>query len=182
MKMYRNLIIALSFVVFFVSFSVISFAGSGHQKMMSASTVKTLKDSAAALQKTNPELSKELTALADQHEKGMMKQKAWRDEQIKMVKDSAAALQTSSVDLAKGLNEYADREMKATEMSDMKGNDAADIKLFRDSAAALQTSNPKLAEKLTMCANKKELKTRWMREEAGEIAEPAAEQKEMGAY
>ena len=190
MKLFRNLAIGFWVAVFFISIAVMASADCGHQKMINASTVKTLKDSAAALQTTHPDLSKALTALADQHEKAMMQQKTWHENQIKMVKDSAMALQATHPDLTKGLNEYADREMKeteGTEMAETKKTKAADLKLFQDSAAALQTSNPDLANKLGMCAAKKEMKAKWMaaadeKEEVGEKAEPAAEQKETGGY
>ena len=182
MKLFRNLVIGFSVAAFFVSFAVLSSADWGQNKMCNAGTVKTLRDSAAALQTTNPDLSKALTALADQHEAMMMKKKAWHADKIKMVRDSAVALQTSNAVLAKGLNEYADREMKeteGTEMAEMKENNAADIKLFRDSAVALQTTHPDLSNKLTMCASKKEMKGKWMKDEAEETTETAAEQKEM---
>jgi len=175
--------IGLFVAVFFVSFAVISSADWGHSKKMNASSIKTLRDSASALQTSNPDLSKQLTELADLHEKTMMKQKAAHDEKLKVVQDAAVALQMSNPDLAKGLNDYTSREMKETEgaePAEMEENESADIKLFRDSAAALQTSNPNYADKLTMYANKKEVKMRWMEEEAGEKIKAAAEKEKLG--
>jgi len=82
--------------------------------------IKLLQDSAAALQQTNPELSKKLSDLASKEasepkekmegnkekiSKDSAEWKAKHEERIKLFKDAAAALSTTHPDLAKGLEE-----------------------------------------------------------------------------
>ena len=75
-------------------------------QQMCQNKIKALKDSAAILQKTNPEMAKALTDLAAEKEKMLQEKtdmKAKHEAKEKMLKDSAAALQKTNPDLAKEL-------------------------------------------------------------------------------
>ncbi len=100
--------------------------GSGAGKAHHQAQVKLLQDSAAALQTSNPDLAKKLSAWAtdemnEKEEKGHeeMEGKAEKksDEEhqarLKLLKDSAAALQASHPDLAKDLTKKANKMEKA---------------------------------------------------------------------
>jgi len=77
--------------------------------------IKLLQDSAAALQKTNPDLAKGLTDYADKEAKELQEWKSNKESheaKIKLLQDSAAALQKTNPDLAKGLLEKAEGKNK----------------------------------------------------------------------
>jgi hypothetical protein len=67
--------------------------------------IKLLQDSAAALQKSNPDLAKGLSDYADKEAKKMQEWKAKHDAKVKLLQDASTALQKSNPDLAKGLQE-----------------------------------------------------------------------------
>ena len=166
MKLFKYLMVGFAIVVFVFSFACISQADCGHCPKDKEKQIKTLKDSAAALQKSHPELAKGLTEIVDMKEAHMKKsQERW--EAVSMtLKEAAAALQTSNPEVSKKLSEYADMkmDMKMMEgkgMGEMKLHKEAKIKLFREAAAALQTMNPVLADKLTALADKKEMMLKW---------------------
>jgi len=76
------------------------------------SKIKLLQDSAAALQKSNPDLAKGLNDIADKEAKEMQEWKAQHEAKVKLLKDAAAALQQSNPDLAKGLQEMSEGKHK----------------------------------------------------------------------
>ena len=63
--------------------------------------IKLLLDSAMALQPTNPDLAKKLTAIVN--DKNSPDWKVKHEERIQLYKDAATALQMTRPDLAKGL-------------------------------------------------------------------------------
>ena len=110
MKLLRGAVIVLGVVVMIFSLSAASFAAEKmlckNWKQVCEDKIKTLKDSAAILQKTNPNLAKSLTDLASQKEKKLQEmtdKKAKEEANEKLLRDSAAALQKSNPDLAKEL-------------------------------------------------------------------------------
>jgi transketolase len=148
----------------------------GHEKAQCQSNVKVLRDSAAALQTSHPDLAKSLTEMASQKEEGMKKMKAMHEASLQNVENAATALQTSNPELSKGLKDYADREAKeemgTAEMPAMQKEDrAATIKLLKDAGEALKPLNPELAMKLTAMANMKEMKTQCMKDANNQPAE-----------
>lgn len=109
MKIFMVFVLAF-FCAIAISFNAIA---SEH----SESELKVLKDAAAALKVSNPNLSTELTRFADLEEKEFKAGKhneVIADEltYIKVLKDSAAALKTSNATLSADLNKYADKEEK----------------------------------------------------------------------
>jgi hypothetical protein len=74
--------------------------------------IKLLQDSAAALQKSNPDLAKGLSDYADKEAKKMQEWKAKHDEKMKLLQDAATALQQSNPDLAKGLQGMCEGKSK----------------------------------------------------------------------
>ena len=79
--------------------------------------MKLLKDSAAALQTSNPALAGKLksyaTKEAGEKEETESKEAETDEKQdVQMLRDSAAALKTTRPDLAKGLRRYAEKEEK----------------------------------------------------------------------
>ncbi len=126
MKLSQSLM--LGFLVLGLSFSSSSvlFAHEGHDD---AAFVKLLQSSAAALQSSQPSLSADLTAFANEEanekegkeepkEKNTPERQARRAAHLKLLRDSAAALQASKPELAAGLTKRADRTAK--KMSKMK--------------------------------------------------------------
>src|SRR4030043_1789340 len=106
MKPLRVIVIGLVVVGVAIFLSGLAFAEEECKpgKMMNhEAKVKLLQDSAAALQKSNPDLAKGLTDYADKAAKKMQERKAKHDAKIKLLQDSAAALQKSNPDLAKEL-------------------------------------------------------------------------------
>jgi len=77
--------------------------------------IKLFQDSAAALQKSNPDLAKGLNDYADKEAKEIQEWKAQHEAKVKLLKDAAAALQQTRPDLAKSLEEMTVAKHK-TEM------------------------------------------------------------------
>jgi len=111
MKLLRSAIAVLALVVIVTCFAGASFAaekGQFHKDWQGScqAKIKSLRDSAAILQKSNPDLVKGLTDLADQKEKKLneiMDMKAKHEAKAKMLRDSAAVLQKTNPNLAKEL-------------------------------------------------------------------------------
>jgi len=85
--------------------------------------IKTLRDSAQALQATNPDLAKGLTDLADKKAEKIQKwqdMKTKHEAMIKLLNDSAMALQTTNPDLMKELQ-------KMTEMKKMDKDESMEM-------------------------------------------------------
>lgn len=101
-----------------VSLSGLAFAEMGHggykggkiDKDAVAAHITVLRDSAKALQVSNPALAKGLNDLADKKTEMMKKWKEWqnkREADIKLLKDSAAVLQPSNMVLAQELEKMS---------------------------------------------------------------------------
>jgi hypothetical protein len=171
-------------IALMIAFLPLSFGHwAGHDKAQCESNIKTLKDSAAILQASHPDLAKSLTEMAGQKEEAMKKMRAMHEASLKTVEDAATALQPVNPELSKGLKAYADQEEKeemgSAEMPAMQKEDrAATIKLLKNAGEALKPSNPALAMKLTTMANKKEMKTQCMKDAKNQSGE-TEEEKEM---
>lgn len=110
MKMLRSAVVVITAATIIACMSGVSFAFEKGQckdcQEKCQAAIKDLKDSAAALQQTNPDLAKGLNDLAAQKEKKiqeMTDMKAKHETKTKMLRDSAAALQKTNPDLAKKL-------------------------------------------------------------------------------
>ena len=104
MRNLRNAVVGMAVLAMMVSLSGLALAETGcgiHKgdksckmdKESCAARIKTLKDSAAALQATNPDLAKGLSDLADKKTEMMQKwqeQKDKHDARTNLLKDSAA--------------------------------------------------------------------------------------------
>lgn len=128
MKLLRSVVFVVAVVAMFVSFSLVSFAAEKmqHKNWQQAcqAKIKVLKDSAAVLQKTNPDLAKGLTNLAAQKEKQlqeMMAMKAKQEANRKLLRDSAAALQKTNPDLANDLWNMSEQKHMKKGMMKKKG-------------------------------------------------------------
>jgi hypothetical protein len=115
MKSLRAIFIGLAVLGMMVFLSHLSFAEETTQagKVHHEARIKLLQDSAAALQKSNPDLAKGLNDLADKEAKEMQEWQAKHDAKVKLLKDAATALQQSNPDLSKGLTEMAAGKHKA---------------------------------------------------------------------
>jgi hypothetical protein len=94
--------------------------------------IKALNDSAAALEKTNPELAKELKAFADEKTKEAQEWKARKERyeaRTKLLKDSAAALEKSNPKLAKELKGMCNSKHKKEAMEEMNEKEEAGEKV-----------------------------------------------------
>ena len=108
MKSLRSAVVVLAVmaVVACVAGSSSAFMKGSHHKDWEEkcqSKIKALQDSAAALQKTDPELAKGLNELAAEKEtklKEMTEMKAKKDAKVKLLKDSAAALRKTNPELS----------------------------------------------------------------------------------
>jgi len=122
----RGIVGGLLAAVLVVALPAVSFADQENYKTRGETLVKLLRDSAAALQGSNPELAADLTKTADEKTKQLeagdkeIERKKWSDGKTK-------------------------KEMDAIR--------EARIKLLRDSAAVLQAAHPELAAKLTTIAD-----------------------------
>ncbi len=107
MKSLRTIVIGLAVAGMVVFLSSLAFAEEGCKtgKMNHDAKVKLLRDSATALQKSNPDLAKGLSDYADKEAKEMQEWKTKHDAKVKLLQDASAALQKSNPDLAKGLQE-----------------------------------------------------------------------------
>ncbi len=110
MKFLRALLIGLAVFTMIAFLSGISFAEEGCKEgsINHEAKIKLLQDSAASLQKSNPDLAKGLSDYADKEAKEMQEWKAQHEAKAKLLKDAAAALQQSNPDLAKGLQEMSE--------------------------------------------------------------------------
>ena len=117
MKSLRNVFIGVAALAISICLSSMSFAEEGHHKWKEnmgdeTAKVKLMKDSAIALQVSNPVLAKGLSDWAADEEKEMQEwkeQKAKHEAKAKLLTDSAAALEKTNPDLAKGLKEIAEK-------------------------------------------------------------------------
>jgi len=119
MKLSRSVVVGLLVAGFVVLLSAASFASGGKEKYK----VKLLKDSAVALQQSNPSLSAALTKFANEEEKEIGKsdekelegkeeklEENSAEANIKVVKDAAYALQESRPELSGALIKLANEE------------------------------------------------------------------------
>jgi len=121
MKLARNVFFGLVMVGTIVFLSSVSFAEEGHRawkegKENEEAKIKLMKDSAAALQQSEPALAKGLSDWASDEEKEMQEwkeQKVKHEAKAKLLTDSAAALEKTNPDLAKGLKEMAEKTHKS---------------------------------------------------------------------
>ena len=114
MKYFRTVLIGLAVFGMVVFLSGVSFAEEGCHpgKGNHEAKVKLLKDSAAALQKSNPDLAKGLNDITDKEAKEIKDWKAKHEAKVKLLKDAATALKQSNPDLAKGLEEMSEAKPK----------------------------------------------------------------------
>jgi len=87
--------------------------GSKMNKEALTAKIKTLRDSATALQASNPVLAKGLNDLADKKAEEMQKWQEWKDKgdaKAKLLKDSAAALQAANPALAQELQKMSEQK------------------------------------------------------------------------
>jgi hypothetical protein len=117
MRCIKSLTMAMTVLVMFVLLSGLSYAEMEHSgckegkkcamdKMPSVAHIKVLRDSALALQTSNPDLAKGLNDLANKKEEKMKKWQQWNEQHdatMKLLKDSAAALKASNATLAQEL-------------------------------------------------------------------------------
>jgi len=120
MKLARNVAIGIVLLAAVICISGVSFAGEGYHKCKEsmeneAAKIKLMEDSAAALQKSNPDLAKGLSDWAADETKEMQECKEYKakhEAKIKILNDSALALENTNPDLAKGLKEMAEKKLK----------------------------------------------------------------------
>ena len=125
MRYLRNVVMGTAVFAMIISLSGSAFAEMGKtackvDKEACAAQIKTLRDSAAALQTSNPDLAKGLNDLADKKAEKLQKNQEWRDKhdaKKKLMKDSAAALQASNPALAQELQKICEeKQMKKETM------------------------------------------------------------------
>ena len=117
MKAVRSLLVAVAVSGLVVFLSGVSFAQGEEAK------VKALRDSAAALQQSNPDLAKGLTEFANEEaketkeksEKSEVKKEA-HESHSKLLKDAAVALDATRPDLAKELRMMSKGKKKAKDI------------------------------------------------------------------
>lgn len=127
MRFLRSIIIGIAVFAMVISLSGLALAETGQgsckpckegkggktDKEAWTAKIKVLKDSAAALQTSNPALAKGLNDLADKKAEKIQKKQERKDKhdaRIKLLKDSAAALQTSNPELAKELQKMSEEK------------------------------------------------------------------------
>lgn len=133
MKSLRGLIIGIVMVTVTFSLSGLAFAEMGKGACKEgmgckgdtaafAAHIKILKDSATALQASNPDLAKGLNDLADKKTEMMQKMQEWknkRDAKVKLLKDSSAALKTLNPALSQELQMMCEKkDMDKEEMGE----------------------------------------------------------------
>ena len=120
MKLKQSMMLSVLVMNLSLSSASALFAHEGHDD---AAFIKLLQSSASALQASQPALSTDLTAFANEEanekegkeepkEKNTPERMARRTAHLKLLRDSAAALQTSHPDLATQLTKRADRNAK----------------------------------------------------------------------
>ena len=138
MRYLRSVTIGIALFVMIVSLSGLAFAEMGQSaskkckcakvdKEACAAQIKTLRDSATALQTSNPTLAQGLNDLADKEAAKLQKRQDWKDKhdaKIKLLKDSATALQTSNPALAQELQTIS--EKKQIEKEAMRKEEAGE--------------------------------------------------------
>jgi len=132
MRYLRNVILGIAVFAITMSLSGLAFGemmqggcsgckgcGSGKvNKEAHAATIKTLRDSATALQASNPALAKGLNDLADKKAEMIQKWQAWKnkhDAKVKLLQDSAMALQKSNPVLAQELQKMSEKKYMGKE-------------------------------------------------------------------
>ena len=121
MRYLRSVTIGIAVFAIIILLSGLAFAEMGQgackggkvDKEASAATIKTLKDSATALQTSNPALAKGLNDLADKKAEKMQKWQEWKDRHDankKLLKDSVTALQTSNPALSQELQKMSEKK------------------------------------------------------------------------
>ena len=121
MKFLRSVFITVTACGMILSLCSLSFAAEKKHhswKENCAIRVKALRDSAAALQQSSPDLAKGLTELADKEEKEIQEFKAAHDAKVKLLSDSIAALQKTKPDLAKELEKMKEEKHKKGKMKE----------------------------------------------------------------
>ena len=124
MKFLRSAFVAVIACGMILSLCSLSFAAEKKHhswKENCAAKVQTLRDSATALQQSNPDLSKGLTEYADKEEKEMQELKEAHDAKAKLLNDSIAALQKTNPDLAKKLERMKEEKHKKGKMKEKEG-------------------------------------------------------------
>ncbi|HTL48976.1 MAG TPA: hypothetical protein VL688_13020 [Verrucomicrobiae bacterium] len=99
-------------VIFFLMLVFFGWPAVSYAHDHTAQEIQTLKDGAAALQSTNPELSGRLKefANAEANERGEEEEDEEADQNVALLNDAAAALQGSNTQLAEALKAYAAKE------------------------------------------------------------------------
>ena len=124
MKVLKNAVMGAAVFAMIISLSGLAFAEMGQSaskkckcakvdKEACAAQIKTLKDSATALQTSNPTLAKGLNDLVDKEAAKLQKRQDWQakhDAKIKLLKDSAMALNTSNPALAQELQKMSEKK------------------------------------------------------------------------
>lgn len=125
MRYLRSVTIGISVFAMITSLSGLAFAKMGQgscckdgkgakvYKETCVAQIKTLKDSATALQTSNPALAKGLNDLADKRSEMMQKMQEWKDKhdaKMNLLKDSATALKTSNPVLAQELQKMSEKK------------------------------------------------------------------------
>lgn len=137
MRYLRSVIIGIAVFAVIASLSGLVFAEMGKctykggkmDKDSCAAQIKTLKDSAAALQASNPALAKGLNDLADRKAENMQKMQEWKDKhdaKMKLLKDSAAALQASNPALSQELQKMSEGKHIRKEAMEEKAEEATE--------------------------------------------------------
>lgn len=124
MRYLRSVIIGIAVFAMITSLSGLAFAEMGQgackgckggkvDKETCVAQIKVLRNSAMALQTSNPVLAKGLNDLADKRTEMMQKMQEWKDKhdaKIKLLKDSATALTASNPVLAKELQKMSEKK------------------------------------------------------------------------
>ena len=123
MKFSRRMFVIVAVCGMILSLCSLSFAEKKHHswKEEHAAKIKALRDSAATLQQSNPDLAKGLTDLADKEEKQMQELKEAHDAKVKLLNDSIAALQKTNPDLAKELEKMKEEKYKKGKGKEKQG-------------------------------------------------------------
>ena len=117
----KSVPIGMVMLAMVVSFSGVALAEMGYgackgckaDKEASGAQIIVLRDSAAALQASNPTLAKGLSDLADKKAAEMQKWQDGKDQhaaKVKLLQDSSSALQTSNPALAKELQKMSEKK------------------------------------------------------------------------